>query len=49
MVGDHDLLELKLFVQSPQRSCCRIEDWRRDKIDIHVGACREGESLLGAD
>ncbi|CAK9270444.1 unnamed protein product [Sphagnum jensenii] len=37
------------WYQSPQRSCCRIEDWKRDKIDIHVGACREGESLLGAD
>ncbi|KAG0589298.1 hypothetical protein M758_1G009800 [Ceratodon purpureus] len=36
------------WYQMPRRSCCRVKHWRNDNIDIHVGPCVEGESLIGS-
>lgn len=36
------------WYQIPRSSCCRVRRWRSEKIDIHVGPCEEGESLIGS-
>ncbi|KAG0625572.1 hypothetical protein M758_2G065700 [Ceratodon purpureus] len=34
------------WYQSPRRSCCRVRSWMNEDIDIHVGACKDGETLV---
>ncbi|CAM6034844.1 unnamed protein product [Sphagnum compactum] len=34
------------WYQLPRRSCCRIRRWESDKIEVHVGACQDGEILI---
>nr|XP_024373179.1 uncharacterized protein LOC112281168 isoform X4 [Physcomitrium patens] len=38
----------ELWYQTPRRSCCRIRKWKNENIDIHVGECEEGESLVSS-
>lgn len=34
------------WYQMPRRSCCRVRSWKNEDINIHVGQCRDGETLV---
>jgi hypothetical protein len=34
------------WYQMPRRSCCRVRSWKNEDIDIHVGQCDDGETLV---
>lgn len=33
---------------APRRSCCRVTSWQEDTIEMHVGACEDGEVLMSS-
>lgn len=35
-------------LQAPRRSCCRVTSWQEDIIEMHVGACEDGEVLMSS-
>lgn len=36
------------WYQIPRRSCCRVKRWKNEDIDIHVGGCKDGETLISS-
>jgi len=35
-----------LLKQAPRRSCCRVNSWSQDSIELQLSDCQAGETLL---